>query len=151
MTIDYDVTLRMQRDPAFHFFVFHSLSRFFQQDWGESELWAENNQSPENALAVYRDNAFHCIWIDAKNGEIRIMFEETEEQLSQKCAANHKKQMFNEDMRKILIMTKDFSFLIFYRVFVMFSFEDSRRTNASRSCPWRAGISGSTGRGCICI
>lgn len=29
------------------------------------------------------------------------MFEETEEQLSQKCAANHKKQMFNEDMRRI--------------------------------------------------
>lgn len=74
---------------------------FFSRTGGESELWAENNQSPENALAVYRDNAFHCIWIDAKNGEIRIMFEETEEQLSQKCAANHKKQMFNEDMRRI--------------------------------------------------
>lgn len=101
MTIDYDVTLKMQRDLAFHFFVFHSLSRFFQRDWGESELWAENNQNPGNALAVYHDNARNCIWIDAKNGEIRIMFEETEEQLAQKCAENRKKQMFNEDMRKI--------------------------------------------------
>lgn len=101
MTIDNDVTRKMQRDPAFHFFVFHSLSRFFQRDWGESELWAENNQSPENALAVYQDNARNCIWIDAKNGEIRIMFEETEEQLSQKCAENRKKQIFNEDMKKI--------------------------------------------------